>query len=164
VCCRYIFTANNIFMCSSCFCHSALWVQDFYILPLFILCQIISNIHSFSTDNIPYMHWWPALNETQHMTGLPSDDPVLVWRQYSRILTLAKCAHISLDSVASLVGYYVNYNLFFYVIKHVYYGEYLFGLVTHWTHLWLAQCGLKCLGLIFLKLEDKWGRHIPFFF
>jgi hypothetical protein len=84
-----------------------------------------------STDSIPYMHWWPVLNETQNMSDLPSDAPVLIWREYSRILALAKCAHISLDSVASLVGYYVDYSLFFFVIKHVYYGEYLFSLVTH---------------------------------
>jgi len=103
----------------------------------------------YSTDNIPYIHWRPALYETQHMTDFPSDDPVLLWREYSCMLALAKCAHIFLDSVASLVGYYVVYNLFFYVIKHIYYGEYLFGLVTHCIHFWLTQCGPKVLGLIF---------------
>ena len=141
------------------------WKQHFFVFILFLpfctlsvglLCFTI--IHTlpdyfkwtlFSTDSIPYMHWWPALNETQHVTDLPSDDPVLVWREYSRILALAKWAHISLDSVASLVGYCVDYNLFFHVIKHVYNGKYLFGLVKHWTHLWCTQCGPKVIGLIF---------------
>jgi len=122
------------------------------------------QMNTFSTDNIPYMHWWPALNEIQHVTDLPSDDLVLVWREYAHILALAKCAHISLVLVASLVGYYVDYNLVFYVIKHVYYGEYLFGLVTHCNHFWLTQCGPKVLGLIFFKIEGTWGRHIPFFY
>jgi hypothetical protein len=143
----YILTENNIFMCSSCFCHSALWVQDFYILPLFILCQIISNEH-FSQQTA-FLTFTDDLLLMRHSMWLISHLMTQCWYEYSRILALAKWAHISLDSVASLVEYCVDYNLFFNVIKHVYNGKYLFILVKHWAYLWRTQCGPKVIGLIF---------------